>query len=682
MTKKQSTFNTFIFDANFFITLKHVKAKNYLDRLLDVRDELKIKFYTSKQVYDEILFVHQEPEKSKFTNLVKITNVSEEEILFVKRDLSNLGINEPRHAQDPDLSLVSLSRKIRNPNTKVCIVSDDYKLNDNVKLLESVGTRNYDMEFWPISAFLLYLTRTTGRTDLQDYYKKVRDKTLKNRLAYYLQKHSSKQYNVQNKLMWLIEKAISVTEEGGFKLTGLKQQYDSTKEGSLSPVISDTFCNEIDDKSSEILQISSKYIQKLKISSTDLEKVAMMIPLLNEIIEGREYIKIAKSSLKDDYDAIGTLRIAKDNLMYTLQKAASVLNKHHYDIFQKLVCSELSKCEFLRAFLFIGTGDINAALEALDATAMFATMANISNTVLSINYLKALIYLFNQFYIESIDQFYFTHNLAVNYSAPPLLELKCEIGHAIAQFLSGLEAEALDSIDNISNSIEKGNLEDALIVFQELGDYFYAMANPRIAITLYDEALECAVDDTKLEWRIEIILDKLKRAYMNALLESSTNIESPTNIDSIINHVYKLKNINRYNQEIAKLSRFHQIFYEDFPIYTSGSTKVSYFDIDESIRESFDVVDILKDEKSSNTVLIAYNKEIGLIGFRINLDKQLQGIPENYTTRLTKKAKVRILKPSDALKTKYLIRALICVDDPSHLYINRNIPVFFAQMNI
>ncbi len=308
-----------------------------------------------------------------------------------------------------------------------------------------------------------------------------------------------------------MKKTISVTEDGSFNLTGLKQAEIVKKGKKVTPLFTNENCEEVDDASEELLRISLKYIQKQKISSRDLEHVATMVPLLDEMIKGKEYIKIAKSSLQEDHDAIGTLRTAKDNLMYTLQKAASVLSKINYDVFQKLVCSELSKCEFLRAFLFIGNGDINAALEALDATATFSTMAQISNTVLSINYLKALVYLFNYMYIESIDQFYFTHNLAVNYSAPPLLELKCEIGHAIAQFLSGLQSESLESIDKISTSIEKGNLEDALIVFQELGDYFYAMSNPRIAITLYDEALECAVDDPKLEWRIDIILDKLKK---------------------------------------------------------------------------------------------------------------------------------------------------------------------------
>ncbi len=206
MSKTKSSINAFIFDANFFITLKHIKAKGYIDRLLEVRDELNLRFYTSKQVFKEMFFLHKEPEKSKFNNLVNVNNVSDEEIQLVKNDISNLGINENRHAQDPDLSLVSLSRKIRNPKTKVCIVSDDFKLSDNVKLLESIGSRNYDMEFWPLSAFLLFLTRATKRPDLQNYFKNSRDKTLKNRLSYMLKKHSEKQYDVQNKLMWLIEK--------------------------------------------------------------------------------------------------------------------------------------------------------------------------------------------------------------------------------------------------------------------------------------------------------------------------------------------------------------------------------------------------------------------------------------------------------------------------------------------
>jgi hypothetical protein len=186
MAKANTNINAFIFDANFFITLQHIKAKNYIERLLEIRDELNVRFYISRNVYQEI-FLNKE-EIPKFANLVKIISVTEEEIKFVKRDLTNLGIIENRHAQDPDLSLVSLSRKIRTPNSKVCLVSDDFKLSDNVKLLENIGSRNYDMEFWPLSAFLLYLTRSTQRPDLNDYFKKAREKTLKNRLTYMLRK--------------------------------------------------------------------------------------------------------------------------------------------------------------------------------------------------------------------------------------------------------------------------------------------------------------------------------------------------------------------------------------------------------------------------------------------------------------------------------------------------------------
>ena len=122
------------------------------------------------------------------------------------------------------------------------------------------------------------------------------------------------------------------------------------------------------------------------------------------------------------------------------------------------------------------------------------------------------------------------------------------------------------------------------------------------------------------------------------------------------------------------------MFYEDLPKYSEKEKSVGYYDLDENLRDLYDVVDIMFDDKTGNSVIIGYNKLIGLIGFRIKLPNKLSGLPENYTIRLAKKAQVKIIKPSPALKSKYLIRAIIEIPNGDYLEINRNIPIFFSQI--
>ncbi|MHA1727772.1 MAG: hypothetical protein ACTSWY_03460 [Promethearchaeota archaeon] len=675
--KTSKPINYYVFDANFFISQKKIRAIKSIERINDVRKELGLKYYISNLVYNEIPFMHSGSRANLFKNTVEIVNVSKDELTRIKKSLSGLGVKEYAQAQDPDLSLIALCKKLVSEDSEVFLVSDDFKLSENVKTLNQKG-----LEFLSLSAFLLYLSRKTKNPDLKKYFKEIRDKTLSYTLSYMLERH--KQYNAQSKLMWLIEKAVSVTEDGSFNITGLNAT-EST--GSAAEEKEHRFkarsienLEGSDKESEELLRICNNYVQTHNVTSNELEKIALMLPLLDEIIKGRKYITTAKNNLIEDENknAVDSLHLAKNSLMNVLQKACSILPKEKNDVFTRLVCLEISKCEFLRAFLLIGVDNVDLAIEALNSTAMFSTIAKSTKSVLAINYLKGLIFLFNEILDASIEQFQFTANLANNYMGNELLVLKCSIGRAITLFISGMDSEALELIDKINQDSRGENLENSITVFMELGDYFLAISKAKIAIALYDEALECAVD-SKYKWKIGHIMDKLQRAYVNAMFDKNL---SESSIDIIIDKVHDLKNIERYNEEIGKLSKFNRMLYEDFPIYTGKGKKIDYFDLNDDLREVFDIVAILESEKSSTTVLISFNKRLGLVGFRVNLSAKLQGLPENYTIKLKKNAKINILKPSAKLKAKYLIRAIIQIDSLDHIDINRNIPIFFSQMNI
>lgn len=672
-TKKTQKKRNYVLDANFFIALKKIKVLNILENLRKVRDEIGIKFYITNTVYNEIPFMKGARSRN-FKNTIDVISVTDIELSKVKKELDGLGVKSP--AQDPDLTLVALSKKLKIANTqnKVYLVSDDFKLSENVKML------NYGIDFLSLSAFLLYLSRNSRISKFKMYFKDLRQKTLKYTLNYMMDRHQI--YNAQSKLMWLIEKAVSVAEDG-ISISGIDTTTAVDNKKFKSTSVKDI--RGTDKEYEKILQICNSYIQKKSLKSNDLEKIVILLPLLDKIKKGRIYITNAKSALREDNheDAVEYLQIAKNLIMNSIQKAGSLLPEKRNLLFQQVASAELSKLEFLRAFLLIGSEDFPSAFEALNASAMFSTLAKNTKSVLAINYLKALLNLFNENYEQAMKQFNFTRDLAINYTENELLILKCSIGKAITQFMSGMDSEAMDLIDEISDETGGEKLESALIVFSELGDYFYTISKPAIAISLYNEALECAVDSKDLEWRINSIMEKLKKAYMNALLEAGT-AKKTANIETILDRAHELQNVERYNEEIGKLAQFNRMFYEDFPVYTGKGKNISYFDIDKKLRETFDVIDIIKSSKTETTVLIAFNSEIGLVGFRVKLpvDMKLEGIPENYKIKLTKKAKVQILKPSQKLKVKYLLRAIIVVSSIDYVDIDRNIPIFFSQMNI
>ncbi|MCP4761869.1 MAG: hypothetical protein GY870_08805 [archaeon] len=662
----------FILDANFFISIKHVKVRSSLERMREIRDELGIKLYISDMVFKELPFYQTGARKSEFEDTIEIRKVENQEIEHIKKSLEGAGVAMQRHAQDPDLTLIALAIKMISPKNRIYVVSDDFKLGENIKSL------NTSIEFLSLSAFLLLLSKKSSQENLKKYFKYVQNKVLKYNLDYVLKRRDI--YNPTAKLLHLIESAVSVADDGEIDITEIGQSKKKTSGKSKSRFKSTSIddLDEEDESARKLTKICNKYIKTKNVPFDDLNDIVLMIPLLDDIIKGRRFIVSAKESLKEDRTekAINSLRSAINTYLLNMQIAGSLLPKNQFEVFQKITCKELSQCEFLRSFLYIGLEKIDLAVDSLNATAFYSTQAENTKSVLAINYLKALIFIFNQKYTDAIEQYQFTSKLATNYSNNLLL-MKCSIGHAITLFLSGMDTESLDLIDSISEELhEEENLENAVIVFQELGDYFYAISNPKIAIALYNEALQCAVDSKNIQWKIGFILDKMKRSYMASMLDRT---DSAANVDTILDRVHECKDIDKYNEAISQLSKFNSMLYTDLEDYTKKGKKTGYYDIDENLREKFDVVDIL--ESGDMTVLIAFNKAIGLLGFRVKLKNPLAGIPENYTIKITKRAKITILKPSDQLRAKYLLRGIVS-GTMKDIDIDRNIPIFFSQMKI
>ncbi|MEJ2251372.1 MAG: hypothetical protein P8Y97_17185, partial [Candidatus Lokiarchaeota archaeon] len=223
----------------------------------------------------------------------------------------------------------------------------------------------------------------------------------------------------------------------------------------------------------------------------------------------------------------------------------------NYEIVEQLICSEISKMEFLRAFLLTSLGRINSAIDSLERAALFSTIIHNFQTCLTLNYVKALILLFHGLYDNSIMAYNFTEELADVYK-DERLKLKCSIGKAIALYLKGDQEEqktAMGIITEISDMNFEENILDAVVVFSELGDYFLALGHSQLATNLYDEALEMAID-TNLEWKIDVLIEKLKRSYIATVLNGYSAEVINERLDLLLDKAYKVKDIEKYNEQI------------------------------------------------------------------------------------------------------------------------------------
>ena len=658
-----------VFDANFFICMNSIRAKNVLGNLDTVASDLGFEYHMSAVVFDEIKAPHTF--RQKFQKIIHVSEITISEIETIKNELSKQGIRFP--AQDPDLSLLSLSQKLltNDKGLKISLVSDDFKLVKNANLFfhGKINTLS-------LSSFLLKIHRTISNKQLRNYFKTIWKKSLNYTLSYMIER--SKIYPAEEKITWLIEKAISVTQDS---IITQDAHYVDSQKGPVKFEIGAS-------KYEEEIAICEKYIENHKLANSEEELIASILNFLENLKISREYIKQARKAIEkhDSKNAVKFLKKGNGFLISLLQIASGQLtNLKDYDIVEKLICSEISKMEFLRAFILISLGRVNNAIDSLERAALFSTIIHNHQTCLTLNYVKALILLFHGLYNNAIMAYNFTEELADIYN-DERLKLKCAIGKSIAIYIKGDDSEtAMAIMDEIANMDMEKNFLDAIIVFSELGDYFLALGHSQLAANLYNEALEISID-YKLKIRSDILIEKLKRAYIATVLNGySTEDIMVDKLDVLLNKAYSVKDVEKYNEQIKKISSFNILFYTPFP-YISGKKKIiPYIKLPKELQEDYlEVVHFekVKYAKASKYLFIVSHYELGLLGIIVKTDENVIGIAENYTLKLKPTSKVKIYNPTAELRDTYLIRAIIEVVTKNECEIIYSLPSFFKALNI
>ena len=434
------------------------------------------------------------------------------------------------------------------------------------------------------------------------------------------------------------------------------------------------------------IEIAEKYISNHDLPQSERENIVGITKFLENLKISREYVIRARKAIikSETKDAIKFLKTGNGFLVSLLQVASGQLtNMKDYEIVEQLICSEISKMEFLRAFLLVSLGRVNTAIDSLERAALFSVIIHNYKTCLTLNYIKALIYLFHGLYENAIKQYNFTEELADIYEDDKL-RLKCLIGKAIAIYIQGKDRNAaMDIMEEISKIDLDENFLDAIIVFSELGDYFLALGHSQIAASLYNQALEISID-YKLSFKSEILIEKLKRSYIATVLVGYSAEDMIDKLDLLLDKSYEIKDIEKYNEQIKKISSFNLLFYTPFP-YISGKKKtVPFSKLPKELQNDYlEVVYFEKSEDIQDQILfIVSHYELGLIGIKLKTSDNVTGIAENYTLKIKPTAKVKVYEPNEDLRNDYLIRAIIEITQKDQVQIKYSLPSFFKQLNL
>ncbi|MHA1378484.1 MAG: hypothetical protein ACTSRG_08895 [Candidatus Helarchaeota archaeon] len=646
----------FIFDANFFISIFKMRREEAIRNLMDALLGLKeINFYSSNFILNELKI----PQKTVniIKKFLKFVPVSRQKIIELTKN-----VNPTATPQIPDLSLVALA-KILKPKCKkkeITIVTNDFKLGKFI--------HNHSSEFkvLPPSSFLLVLINNLDNRVLRNYFKKLRKKLSNYEMSYALERKDI--YNPQEKLSWLVEKAIGVACSCNLIIgrEGL--------EGS-----------ELDEKLDEKreLFLINRYLLGEKLPESQKSIIKNHIPFLESIKNSqREFKKNKKLLIQNRLSdsLFNTQQIIK-HLMNTFQLSMATLKDQDKKIFEKIISKYLAQFEFFISMLYLELNELDYALDHFDKTIVFSFIAEQQNNIIIANYIKGLSLIFNNMYQEAADQLALTHQLAEQFNIHRY-RIICMGGEAIARFLAG-ESEKAQNIMKLVNKLVEKNLEMSLFLMTEFADNFYVMGRPEIAIHLYNEALEISIELGRLS-NSEKIVAKLKRCFYAVGNYLPPMAEQLQMVINLAHEQSSTESIDKYNEEISKISEINKLLFEDFPINT-GKKWVKGINLPEYLKHPMDLISAniegdfsMEFGTSKTTTLICLTQTQG--GIAINVPEPMMvGTPELYKIKLNESGTYRILQASQLEREKFLIRAKIIVKSKNDLILEKIFPRLYGK---
>jgi tetratricopeptide (TPR) repeat protein len=424
------------------------------------------------------------------------------------------------------------------------------------------------------------------------------------------------------------------------------------------------------------------------LQAPQLKPIQDLIPFLNNIKEVNQNITIIQSHLtKDEMEkASKIIHITLDLLYNTFLLSSAVLRERRKLQFQIYLAKMMANLEFLAAICHTDMAELNQAITHFSQSAIYSTIADKQKNIVISNYLKSLSLIYNKQYEEALRHFEITQSLSEQYKIPRYKIMGLG-GMAIAKFLLGNLEQAKEIMNTVHQLIENDE-EEALLVMNEFGDNFYMMGRPDVAIHLYNEAFEIALNLKRITIA-DSIHSKIKRSYYAT--GSFNNAQITVQLQKILDLAYILKNgdnIALYQQKLAQLEKINESIKAPLP-FALNIKWISGENMPAPLKEEMDLMHIAKEQKEFKgtkqiqfTNFFCFNAHLGNLVIQIPEEASLrfERVPEAYKLALkTNEERYSIIEASDQEKQKYSIRFIIVTKSMDNIIIRRVTPYVFGK---
>ncbi|MHA1275766.1 MAG: hypothetical protein ACTSQ8_01130, partial [Candidatus Helarchaeota archaeon] len=646
---------TYIVDSNFFDFLYEIE-KN--DRPFTYLNEI-IKYGVPLFITEPIIPTIKVPEELIYYLLknIHIFKITEAEVAQIKQKITT-----STELKDSSFSLIALAQNLNQDDRyrPVTIVTDDFKL---IQIINDYFFK--DIKIVPSSSFVLELTNKVKDKQIQKYFNKIRKKIINIEMQQALEQRDT---HPGEQLTWLIEKAISAA---GSSFTTTVPISDET---SQIPKVE--------------LSLINLYLKGHKLQAPQLRRITDLIPHLDRIKDVTPNLNTIQRALaRDDMENASKLIHRTLNILTnTFLLASADLHERRKLQFQTFLAKMLANFEFLGAICHTDLNQLEHAIDHFTQSAIYSTLSGNQNNIVISAYLKGLSFIHKGEYKAALRQFDVTRLLSEQYKVSRYAIMGLG-GIAITRYLLGDIAEAQEIMDEVNHLIENDE-QEGITVMNEFGDNFYMMGRPNIAIHLYNEAFQIALDLKRINTAYSIF-SKIKRSYY--ALGSFDTGPITVKLQKILELAYELGNddvIKQYQQTLAQLEKTRELIQEPLPIAIDKKW-VTGVNLPKPLKGWMDLLHVAREQKQLDgkkaitfTNFFCYNHNIGNIAIQIPQEAPLrfERVPEAYQLSLkTNNEKYSLIKASKQEKEKYLLRIVIITKSIDNISIKRVTPQVYGK---
>lgn len=619
--------NLWVVDSNCFIHLGSMAPEGFLSDIKDILNKQSSGIYVTPGVHGEVKTVRFQRWKGspnlleKMTDILKTISVDEAEI----RALAS-HIGEKASPQDVDLSLMILASKLSHEGNKVTLVSDDYKMT-------TTGEKaNLNFETCPPSTFLQRLAdfgSKNQRTRLRSLSRRVRAAEMRYAIS------RAGQYDIQAKLTWMVDSLLST------KVVVPEQEESS---------------GEVDEK--KLISGLIRTTRSQQVKKSILNKLGNLPEICSVVSKIDEHLQTLSEEGKSDNisQSYESCVVVLSEVLESTGIGLSPLGEEMAEIAHRAMAGPLYRMESAMAMLAKLLGEFTLSRLHLSRALAYATLIDDESAEMRAMHQLGLLALSAQNWDRAASLFETADRQGQMVGDNRIANL---VLSGISRHLSGDTESAENLISNARDIISKNKILASTVLY-EVGQSLQAIDRPGLALEIFDEAMECAIE-LNLNNELENIAEAIIMANAALSETEQTHFEGLRDL---------LDTLNTISEEKADEFESKIIDIEEKVEEISQPLKESWKEWQDSnnlIPEGSELTVLrVETDEENRTLIVTHHPEIGPVGIWLP-DGGVKAASGNLIE--IGQTRIKVAPPTEELSKAHNVRAILAIEKPECLHI-------------